>query len=451
MGDRQTYTSHAVALLALGLPLVGSHLAQIAIGVTDNVMLGRYSVEALAAVTLGFSFSFVLFLMGSGFSFAVLPMVASAAAEGNAAQVRRATRMGLWISALYGLAVMPFLIWSEPIFLAIGQEPQIAGLASEYLALLSIGMVPSLVVMVLKSYLSALERTQVVLWVTVGAAVLNGLLNYALIFGNFGAPELGLKGAATASVLVQAATSGIMIIYCSVVTPEYALFRRLWRSDAEGFRRVFQLGWPIGLTNLAESGLFSATAVMMGWIGTVSLAAHGIATQLAAMTFVVHLGISQAATVRAGQALGRRDGQFLRDGAKVAVVLSVIFALLTMVAYLLVPELLLDMFLNSGDPDRAAIVSVGVSLLFVAALFQLVDGGQVMALGLLRGLQDARIPLIHAAVSYWLIGVPCCYIFGFCFGWNGVGVWVGLVTGLLCACALMMHRFWTFGVSRLPV
>ncbi len=451
MDDRHTYTDHATALLALGLPLVGSHLAQIAIGVTDNIMLGRYSVEALAAVTLGFSLAFVLFIMGSGFAFAVLPMVASAVAEENATQVRRATRMGMWISALYGLAVMPLLIWSESIFLVIGQEPQIAEMASKYLAIFSIGMAPSLIVMVLKSYLAALERTRVVLWVTVGAAVLNGLLNYALIFGNFGAPELGLEGAAITSVSVQIAACIVMVFYCARATSHYALFQRLWRPDPEGFRRVFQVGWPIGLTNLAESGLFSATALMMGWISTASLAAHGIASQLAAMTFVVHLGLSQAATVRAGQAVGRRDGRFLRDGAWAAVVMSATFALLTMVVYLAVPELLLGLFLDSDDPDRSAIISIGVSLLVVAALFQVVDGEQTIALGLLRGLQDTRVPMIHAVISYWLIGVPSCYVFGFWVGWNGVGVWLGLVVGLFCASVLMMHRFWTHGVSRLPI
>jgi len=451
MDRHQTYAGHAAALLALGLPLVGSHLAQIAIGVTDSIMLGRYSAEALASATLGWSFAFVLFIMGSGFAFAVLPMVASAATEQNPIQVRRVTSMGVLSSALYGLVVTPLMVGSEPIFRTLGHEPQIAALASRYLAIRSIGMAPSLIVMVLKSYLAALERTQAVLWVTVWAAVLNGLLNYVLIFGKLGAPELGLRGAAIASVIMQIATLGVVVVYCALVTPQYALFRRLWNPDPEGFRRVFHLGWPIGLTNLAESGLFSATALMMGWVGTLSLAAHGIATQLAAMTFVVHLGLSQAATVRVGQALGRNDGVFLRDGAKVTVVVSASFALLTMVVYLSAPELLLGMFLDADDSDRPAIMAIGVSLLAVAALFQLVDGAQVVALGLLRGLQDTRIPLVHALVSYWLIGIPSCYVIGFWMGWNGVGIWLGLVIGLSCAAALMMHRFWTDGVSRLPV
>lgn len=451
MNAPQTYRQHSRSLLVLGLPLIGSNLAQMAIGITDNLMLGWYSVQALAAVTLAFSASFVLFIVGSGFAFAVLPMVASAVAEGDETQVRRVTRMGLWISALYGLAAMPPLIWSEPILLALGQTPEIAYLTQSYLAIFSIGMVPSLLVMVLKNYLAALERTQVILWVTVGAAVLNGGLNYALIFGNFGAPELGLRGAAIASVTMQVATLLVLVVYTVKVTPEHALFRRLWRPDFEAFLRVFQLGWPIGLTNLAESGLFAASAIMMGWLGALPLAAHGIALQLAAMTFVVHLGLSQAATVRVGRAMGRGDGASLRAGARVAIAISVGFALLTIVMYLTIPEFLLGLFLDPDDPQRPAILAIGVVLLAVAALFQLVDGAQVIALGLLRGLHDTRMPMIYATVSYWLIGLPAGYVMGFWLGWNGAGVWLGLVAGLACAAGLLMLRFWRRGVARVPI
>ncbi len=451
MTERPAYRAHARTLLVLGLPLVGSHLAQIAIGVTDNLMLGRYSVEALAAATLAFSTYFVLFLVGSGFAFGVLPLVAAALAEDDVTQVRRVTRMGMWISAGFGAATMPPLIWSEPILLALGQKPVIAALAGDYLAIFAFGMVPSLIVMVLKSYLAALERTQVVLWVTVAVAVLNGVLNYVLIFGHFGAPELGLVGAAIASVIMQVAAFAIMAVYCAWATPQYALFQRLWRFDGEGTRGVFQIGWPIGLTMLAESGLFSATALMMGWLGALPLAAHGIATQLAGMTFVVHLGLSQAATVRTGRALGRGDGAGLRQGALVAVVLSVGFALMAVVPFLVVPEFLLGLFLDSADPDRPAIIAVGVTLLAVAAVFQLMDGAQVIALGLLRGVQDTRVPMIHAAVSYWLIGIPASYVAGFWLGWQSVGIWLGLVLGLSCAAALLMHRFWTKGIARVPL
>ena len=190
------YRPHARGLLTLGLPLVGSHLAQVAIGVTDAVMLGWYDVAALAAVTLAHSIWFVIFIVGSGFAFAVLPLVASAEGAGETRQVRRVTRMGLWLSILYGLVMLPPLIWSKPLLLAMGQGDHVAALAADYLWITAFAMIPALLSMVLKNYLAALERSQPVLWITVAAAVLNGGLNYLLIFGAFGFPELGLRGAA---------------------------------------------------------------------------------------------------------------------------------------------------------------------------------------------------------------------------------------------------------------
>ena len=183
-----TNRQHARAILVLGLPLVGSHLAQFAVQMTDTVMLGWYDVDALAAQVLGGTFFFVTFIMGSGFALAVMPVVAAAAASGETAQVRRVTRMALWLSLIFGVLAMPIFIFAEALLLAIGQDPQIAALAGTYLAIAGWGLIPALLVMVLRSYLAGLERTQIVLWIIVVAAVLNGVLNYALIFGNWGAP-----------------------------------------------------------------------------------------------------------------------------------------------------------------------------------------------------------------------------------------------------------------------
>lgn len=185
---------HARAIAVLGLPLIGGHVAQFAIGLTDTVMLGWYGVEALAAVTLGSTYFFSIFLLGSGFAFAVMPMVAAAAGAGEDRQIRRSTRMGLWLSLLYGALAMPLLWWSEPILLLLGQKPQVAHDAAEYLRIAGWAIFPALLYMVAKSYLAALERTQIVLWMSVFGAVLNALVNYALIFGNWGAPELGVTG-----------------------------------------------------------------------------------------------------------------------------------------------------------------------------------------------------------------------------------------------------------------
>ena len=451
MNERMTYRAHARGLLILGLPLVGSHLAQLAIGFTDSLMLGRYAVEALAAVTLGFSVQFVLFIVGSGFAFAVLPMVASAAAENDEIAIRRVTRMGMWLSAIYGAVVMLPLIWAKPWLIALGQDPEVAALAAEYLRIFSFGMVPSLIVMVLKNYLAALERTQIVLWATVATAVANAIGNYALIFGNFGAPELGIKGAAITSVVMQLLSLVILVVYVNKTLPHHAMFQRFWRPDFDVLSRVMKLGWPIGLTNLAESALFSATAILMGWIGALPLAAHGVALQLASITFVVHLGLSQAATVRVGNALGRRDIQRLRDGALVAVVLSILFALVTVAIFLAIPEFLVGLYLDPTDPQRPEILRIGAALLMVAALFQLMDGAQVVALSLLRGLQDTKMPMVIAAISYWGVGIPMCYIFGFIFEWGGVGVWLGLVVGLSCASGFLMHRFWALKLPKLEI
>lgn len=437
-----TYGGHAKALLILGLPLIGSHVAQMLIQVTDTVMMGWYGVEELAAIVLASSVFFLFFIVGSGFSFAVMPMVANAASAGDDTEVRRVTRMGLWASAMYVFFALPFLWWSKAMFLALGQDPIVAGFAQDYLRIAAFGLLPSLFIMVMKSYLSALERTQIVLWVTIIATVVNAVLNYMLIFGHWGAPELGIQGAAIASVVTQTLSFPLLVLYAARNMPEHALFQRIWKFDPAAFGRVFRLGWPIGLTNLAETALFSATAIMMGWVGTLELAAHGIALQWGAITFMVHVGLSNAATVRAGRAVGRVDEAGLRRGGVTATVLSLSFAFVIVVIFLSIPSTLISVFLDDAEPARDQIIVIGISLLAMAALFQVADSAQVIALGMLRGVQDARVPMIFAVISYWLIGLPAGYLFGFNLGYGAVGIWMGLVCGLTVAAVLLNYRFW---------
>ena len=418
----QSYTDHRRAILKLGLPLIASNMAQFAIQMTDTIMLGWYDVAALAAATIATTLFFVVFIMGSGFAFAVTPLVAF---------------------------TLPFL-WAEPILIAMGQEPAIASLAQDYLQIVAWQMVPALLVMTLKSYLAALEHTVVILWATIGTALMNVVVNYALIFGNWGAPEMGIEGAAVASLLVTLGNVIILVGYGLYKLPQYELLKNVWRSDWEIFKRVFMLGYPIGLTSLAEGGLFAASAIMMGWIGTIELAAHGIAIQLASLTFMVHIGFSQAATVRAGRALGRRDEENLRRGAKVAIALSAAFAFFTVALFLTVPELLINLFIDPDEPARDMLLQIGVSLLAMAALFQVVDALQVMALGLLRGVQDTAVPMIMATISYWVIGLPASYGLAFTLGLGAPGLWLGLVVGLSFAAILMMWRFWMRSVKITP-
>ncbi len=438
----QPYARHAYQVMALGLPLVGSHLAQISIQITDTVMLGWYNVHSLAAAVLAGSFFFTLFVVGSGFAHAVMPMVAKAVSEGDQVQIRRVTRMGLWLSMLFAGLLMPAMWWSAPILRLLGQEPEISALAQSYLRISGWAMGPALLIMVLKSYLAAQDRAQFVLWVTVLGAVGNGVANWALIFGNLGFPELGVQGAAIASLFNNLLMLGGLCLYAVLVLPEQSIFVRIWRPDWEAFRRVFSLGWPIGMTHFAETGLFSASSVMMGWLGVLSLAAHGIALQLASMTFMVHIGLSQAATIRASNAFGKRDVPGLIAGGQIATILSLGMVCVTVIFFLVVPEFLIGLFLAPDDPHRTQIIGIGIGLLAMAALFQLADASQVMVLGLLRGVQDTKVPMVLAVFSYWAVGLPAGYLLGVTMGWGGVGIWAGLVVGLSFAALTMIYRFW---------
>lgn len=424
--------------------MIGSHLAQMALHVTDTILLGRYGVNELAAVTIAGTAFFIIFIFGSGFGQAIMPLIAGAMGRGDETEVRRDARMGLWLSIAFGLLTIPVFWTSGRWLLALGQEPEVAQLGQDFLRIAGGGMVPALLVMTLKSYLSALGRTQVVLWVTLGAVLVNLLIGWTLIFGHWGAPELGVRGAAISTLTVQWATFLVMALYAQFQPSlrRFHLFSRFWRADRAAMGRVFHLGWPIGVTGLAESGLFSAASVMMGWVGTVALAAHGIAMQVAGLAFMLHLGLSNAATVLAGRAEGAGDARSLREIASTAIILSVCAGAVMIVGMLTLPGFIIGLYLDPTQHEAPEILATGTSLLAFAALFQLGDAMQVMALGLLRAIRETRVPMWAAAVSYWAIGIPASYYLGFPFGMGGNGIWLGLCVGLLFASTSLMARFW---------
>ncbi|MBF9061008.1 MATE family efflux transporter [Rhodobacterales bacterium HKCCSP123] len=439
-----TLSHHLRATMSLGLPLIGGMLAQVAITLTDTVMMGWYGVEELAAVALGGSFFHVVLILGMGFGLAVMPMVAAAAANDDRRQVRRVTRMGLWIGLIFSALVLPAFWFSGAILLALGQAGTVAANTQDYLRIAGWGIAPAVLMTVIRSHLSALDHARIVLWATLAGAALNAGLNWVLIFGNLGAPELGIAGAAIASVGTHLLITAVLALHAALHRDlrQDTLFARFWRPDWEAMGQVFRLGWPIALTLLSESGLFMATMVMMGWLGALPLAAHGIALQICATTFMVHIGLSQAATVRAGRAWGKGDRAGLRLAAFAALILSGGMVALTIAGFVLIPEALVGLFVDPNDPLRPEIIALGVSLLLVAAFFQLADAGQVMALGLLRGTQDTTVPMVYAVLAYWGLGLPAAWVIGFPLGFGGPGIWAGLVVGLAVAAALMMTRFW---------
>lgn len=438
------YLPHIAATLSLGLPLIGSHLARMAIGVADTVMIGWYGVETLAGLVIATSFFHILFFLGMGFGTGVLGLIATAIVRGDEPEVRRAARMALWLSLGFGLAAMPLMWFADPILRGIGQTPAVAAHAQDYLRIAGWGLAVVLAQLTLNSYLAAMERTQVVMWVTLAGLPLNVALNWVLIFGNGGAPELGVRGAAIASLTVQVVQLALLVAYSRWLpaTRKYRLFQRFWKPDHAAMRQVFRLGWPIGLTMVAEGGLFVGSNVMMGWIGTQELAAHGIALQICSITFMVHLGLSNAATVRVGQAKGRGDAPGMRDAAVTVIAMSLLFAAIAIAVYLLAGEGLVRLYLDPADPRGPAIVALGAALLVYAALFQLTDAFQVIALGFLRGVHDTRVPMWIAGFSYWVVGMPVAWGLAFPGGFGPAGLWLGLCVGLTVAAALLMMRFW---------
>ncbi len=435
---------HFRATLRLGLPLILSLIASVLVGVTDTVMLGWYGVNELAAVTLGTSTYFTIFVLGGGFGIAVMGVVAAARARQDEDQVRRATRMAIWLSVLFALLVLPVFWWSGPLLRLLGQDAALADLTQSYLRIMAFGMFAALVSMVLRSYLAALERTGILLVVTLVGLATNAGLNWLFIFGHGGFAEMGVRGAALASLIAQVLMTGLQAAYAARL-PEarrYRLFHRLWRPDWPVFNQVFRLGLPIGLTGLSESGLFQASALMMGWIGTRELAAHGIALQITSLTFMVHVGLSNAATVRVGQASGMQDTRGLRLAAIAAILLSLAMVLATAAVFVAVPGPIVRLFLDPTTEAAAEIVAIGTGLLFMSALFQLFDAMQCLALGLLRGVQDTRVPMWLAGFSYWMVGIPASYAMAFPLGLGPNGLWLGLVIGLATAGMLLMRRFW---------
>ncbi len=428
-------------LFSLGLPIVGSNLAMMMIGVTDIVMVGWHSVEELAALILATTLFFNIFILGSGVAFALMPMVSSAAAVGDDTTVRRSTRMSLWLSMIYGVLSLPIFYMSEGIFLALGQQAELAAYAADYMWILAPAIIPALWANVMRSYLAAMEFTKVIMFITAGVAVLNIGFNHVLIFGNYGFPELGIQGAAIASLLVNILTAVITSIYAIVILPQHTLFARFYRADWPALVKVFKLGMPIGLSMLAETGLFSAASVMMGWIGVIALAAHGIALQLASLTFMAHLGLSHAVTIRIGNAAGRQDRDAMVDVTKAGVWISVLWSFFTIILFVGLGSNLVSLFLDADEAARDAIIAYGVVLLWIAALFQLVDGGQVLAIGLLRGIQDTAGPMVITVFGYWGVGIPTAYLLGFHTQLAGSGIWLGLVAGLSFAAIGLSMRF----------
>jgi MATE family multidrug resistance protein len=430
------------ALAALALPLALAQLAQIAINTTDLVMMGWLGTEALAAGGLAVNIWILPALFGIGVAAAIPPLVAEALGAKRPRRVRRTVRQGLWVTAAVTVPPALALAFAAPVLEALGQTPAVATAAEAYLRAAAPGLPFAAFTMVLRGFVTSFGHTRAVLAVMAAAVLLNALSNYALMFGHFGLPRLELVGAGVSSSLVNLATFAALAVLAgrAAAYRRYRVLARLWRPDWAVFAAVAKLGLPIGLTLLLEVGMFSAAALLVGTIGPVPLAAHNVALQLCAIIFMVPLGLSQAATIRVALAAGRRDGAGVRRVGRAATGLAVAIMTVPATAFLLVPHALVRPFL--ADPEQQGpLVETAVALLGVAALFQIADGLQVVAAGLLRGLKDTTVPMLYAALGYWLCGLGVATAVLWLADGGARGVWVGLLTGLTVTAALALRRF----------
>jgi MATE family multidrug resistance protein len=433
---------HFRETVLLGLPLIGAQLAQTALNVTNTLVLGRVGPEELAASVLGWQLFFVIWMFGSGFGFAVMPLVANAEGSGDPRGGRRFVRMGLWISLAYGLLMLVPRWNAEAILLALGQDRHLSALAADYVATLKWSLFPQLAIIVLRSFLGALNRPGIVLAALVGGVAVNAALNLVFVFGGLGLPALGMRGSGLATFISTFLVTLFLVLYISRHRRlrRQELFARPLKPDAPALIEVFRLGWPIGATVVAEVALFTATSFMMGTIGPMELAAHGIALQLSGLAFMIPLGLSAATTIRVGHAFGRADRANMSRAAATSLGLGLVIACLSALVFLTMPRALVALYLDMDSDVSAGVVPVAVSFLAIAGIFQIVDSVQALSSGALRGLKDARIPMAIALVSYWGVGVPVGYGLAFAAGWGGVGIWWGLAIGLAAAAVLMTIR-----------
>jgi MATE family multidrug resistance protein len=433
------------ATLRLAWPLVLAQLTQMAIYSTDVLMLGRLGPHPLAASALAVNLFFMFNFTGMGLVTACAPLIAAALGERSHAvrDVRRSFRSAVHVAVLFAIPVWLALWNSEKILLALGQDPALAAQAARFLRILQWTLLPNLLIIIFRTTLTAFGRPAVTLVVTIAGLAVNAGLNWSLIFGHLGAPALGLEGSACASL----ATTSFMVIALAIYIHaqprlrRFHLFGRLQRFDRDRLAAILRIGTPIALTLAFEVSVFSIAIYLMGWIDTASVAAHAIAMQIASIAFMVPLGLSQATVVRVGLAYGARDPRWIALAGWVSLASAMGFMSMSATAMWLFPRDLAGLFLDASKPETARVLDLTVAFLSVAALFQLFDGAQVIGSAMLRGLQDTRVPMVFAAVGYWLFGLGGGYLLAFRWGLKGVGIWIGFALGLAVVAILMLLRW----------
>lgn len=433
-----SFRQHIKPNFLLAYPVMLSMLGQVMTGVADSVMVGWTGPVPLAASSLANIFFSIPLFFGVGVSYAITPLVAQAEGAADPSKIVSVLKNGSLINLITGLFLALLIFSIEPFIQYMGQPEEVVALAIPYLSIVAVSIIPTMIFQTYRQFAEGLQRTRVAMMIVIGSNLINIVLNYLLIFGKFGFPELGLNGAGIATLVAR------IIMAMSMMA--YVYWGRKFLNYRSGFSiggysrsliiKMLHIGLPAGSQFIFEAGAFGFSAIMIGWLGTTALAAHQIAINLATISYMTTSGLGAAATIRVGYFLGQQDHKNLRQAAftmiGMAVVIMTGWAVLFIVGRFGLPALYIE--------DQSVIMLTS-NLLIVGAFFQLSDGVQVVTAGALRGLQDVKIPSLLIFIAYWVIALPLGYLLAFPLELEAIGVWIGLFLGLTITATAMVVRF----------
>lgn len=443
----RNYTSEFKTNLKLASPVILGLLGHTLVGFIDNIMVGQLGTAELAAVSLGNSFVFIGMSLGIGFSTAITSLTAEADTENDAVKAKSTFKNGLFLCAALGILVFLGVLLVKPLMYYMDQPTEVVELAIPYLNLVAFSLVPLIVFQAFKQFSDGLSMTRYPMYATLLANIINIILNYILIFGKFGFPELGIIGAAIGTLVSRF----VMLFYLWWLLKGKKKSKALVSNikifvlDSVMIKKILSLGFPSAMQMLFEVAVFTAAIWLSGTLGKNPQAANQIALNLSSMTFMVAMGLGVTATIRVGNQKGFQNFKELRRIAfsifLLTLILDIFFAGLFLICRDFFPTLYVDVNDTTNFADNAEVILIASKLLLVAAIFQISDGIQVVVLGALRGLQDVKIPTIMTFISYWIVGFPVSYYLGKEEMYGSFGIWLGLLAGLTCAAILLSLRF----------
>ncbi len=441
------YTKEFTYNWQLAAPVMLGMLGHTFVSFVDNIMVGQLGSAELAAVSLGNSFIFIAMSIGIGFSTAITPLVAEADSEGNFKKGKSAFKHGLFLCTVLGIILFLSILLAKPLMSHMEQPEEVVKLAIPYLDLVAFSLVPLIIFQAFKQFSDGLSMTKYPMYATLFANIVNVILNYLLIFGKFGFPEMGIVGAAVGTLVSRF----MMVLFLwwflakSKKSKAYVTNIKLFVLNNKMINKIISLGFPSAMQMFFEVAIFTAAIWLSGLLGKNPQAANQIALNLSSMTFMVAMGLSVAAMVRVGNQKGLQNFKELRRIAFSIFLLGTILATFFAIIFLLFHKSLPNIYVDLNDAenfiDNSEVVSIAAKLLFAAAVFQISDSIQVTVLGALRGLQDVKIPTLITFISYWLIGFPISYYLGKEDAYASLGIWLGLLAGLTSAAILLYIRF----------